>query len=361
MLTDAEIRQVIEFESPDAPVLSVYLNVDPRRRTPDKYKLALRALLEKTQDADPDDVKRVQNYIEMGYNWQGRGVIMFSCAAKDFWWAHSFLPPVEDSVMVSYRPYVRQLATLMDAYERYGVVHVTQEGARLYVFHMGNLEAAEDVAGEEIKVHKAGGWSSSRYQRHEAEQARQNLQIAAEQAEDFYRRTRTRRLILAGTEKNTARFSDLLSHRLRDMVVGHIGLGTKAGTAEIREKALELAQNAAEQEALSRADTLITLAHKGGNAVLGLAETLTAVQNGRAQHVITLADFAQPAYRYVESGYILLELSEESELGSGKLQKLPDAVDSVLRRAMSQQIGVTIVDEHDPLKDAGKIGAITRY
>ncbi|MEM7125215.1 MAG: Vms1/Ankzf1 family peptidyl-tRNA hydrolase [Chloroflexota bacterium] len=361
MLTDAEIRQAIEFESLDAPVLSVSLNVDPRRRSADKYKLALRALLDKAKGAHADDIKRIQNYIEMGYNWQGRGVIMFSCVAKDFWWAQSFLPPIEDSVMVSYRPYVRQLAALMDTYERYGVIRVTQEGAHLYAFHMGNLEAAEDVTGEEIKVHKAGGWSSSRYQRHEAELARQNLQEAAEQAEDFYRRIKTRRLIVAGTEKNTSRFQELLSHRLREMVVGQIGVDANAGLAEIREKALELAQQAAEQESVSTADKLITLARKGQNAVLGLTETLTAVQNGRAQHVITLAGFAQPAYRFVDSGYILLELTEESELGSGKLQKLPDAVDSVLRRAMSQEIGVTILDEHQALNEAGQIGAITRY
>ena len=145
------------------------------------------------------------------------------------------------------------------------------------------------------------------------------------------------------------------------MVVGQINVAGNAGIAAVRDKALELAQGAADQEAQTTADQLITIARKGGNAVLGLAETLTAVQNGRARHVVTLADFAQPAYRFVDSGFILLELSDDHELGSGKLQKLPDAVDSVLRRAMAQQIGVTILDKHQALYDAGQIGAITRY
>lgn len=361
MLTESEIREVVEFESPEHPVLSVYLNVDPHRRTAEKYKLALRGLLERAQKADTADIKRVQNYVDMEYDWQGRGLVMFSCAARGFWWVKSFLPPVEDSVMVSYRPYIRQLARLLDTYERYGVIHVQQTGAQLYVFNMGRLEAAENYQGEEVKVHKAGGRAAARYQRHEFETARQNLQDAAELAEDFYGRMQTKHLILAGTDKNIARFKELLSPRLQALVVGQIGVDTNAPAAEIREKALALALQAAKREATDMADRLVTQVRSNGHAVAGLSDTLTAVQNGRAQHVVTLANYAQPAYRFVDSGYILLDLTEESDLQSGKVQELPDAVDSVLRRALLQGIGVTLVDEHGDLAEMGQIGALTRY
>ena len=39
----------------------------------------------------------------------------------------------------------------------------------------------------------------------------------------------------------------------------------------------------------------------------------------------------------------------------------PDGVDSVLRRAMVQNIGVTVLEEHAGLAEIGKIGALTRY
>ncbi|MBX3014927.1 MAG: hypothetical protein KF832_25625 [Caldilineaceae bacterium] len=361
MLTKFDIQQVVEFENHDHPVLSVYLNVDPQQRSVESYRLALRNLLNRADKAAKADLERIQNYIEMGYNRQGRSVVMFSCAAADFWWAQSFQVPLPDKVFVFYRPYVRPLATLLDTYERYGVIHVDQEGARLYIFHMGDLESANGYFGEEVKLHRAGGWSAQQYQRQEVQQARQNLQDAAEMAEAFYRETETRRLILAGTEKNVARFKELLSHRLRAMVVGQIPAGTTASPAQIRDQAAELVQKAADDEANALTDQVITTARKGGNAILGLTETLTAVQAGRAQHVVVLADYAQPAYRFVDSGYILLEINEKSELASGKIQSLPDAVDSVLRRAMAQGIGVTILDRHPDLAAAGKIGALTRY
>lgn len=362
MNIDGEIRQAIEFESDSAnPVLSIYLNIAPNRRGAEKYRLALRNLLDQAADADPEDIGRVQNFMEMDYSPQGRGLILFSCAAKDFWWAKSYMVPVQDSVFVTRRPAVRQLATLLDTYARYGVIHIDQEGARLYVFSMGNLEAIEGYLGDAVKQHKGGGWAAARLQRHESGVVTHNFQDAAEIAEEFYRHNDTQRLILAGTEKNVARFRELLSLRLRNMVIGRIAATATATPTQISEKALSLAQQAAAETAQTMTERIVTAVHKGEPAVAGLAETLTAVQEGRALHVAVLNDFVQPAYRFVDSGYILLALENADALGSGRVQELPDAVESVLRRAMAQGIGVTIVDRHPALAKLGKIAALTRY
>ena len=115
------------------------------------------------------------------------------------------------------------------------------------------------------------------------------------------------------------------------------------------------------EKAIAIADQAITTTQRGGNAVLGLADTLTAVQHGRASHVVALASYAQPAYRFIDSGHIVLDLTEDADLQSGRVQSLPDAVESCLRRALAQNIGVTLLDQHEGLERAGKIGALTRY
>ena len=362
MYIDPDIRQALEFETDtQTPILSVYLNVSPDRRMRESYRLVLRALLEDAEGAAPEDVKRIQDYVEMGYNREGRSLIMFSCVAQDFWLAKSYMVPVEDAAYVGRRANMRQLIELMDTYTRCGVVHVEQEGVRLYLFNMGELEAVEGHVGEAVKQHKAGGWSAPRYQRHEAVVAMHNLQEGAELAEEFYRTNDTRYLLLAGTEKNVARFEDLLSHRLRSMVAGHFPVEANATPVEISEKALKLVLQAGANEAMRLADEVVTTVYKEGNAVAGLAEVLTAVQDGRAMQVIVLEDYSQPAYRFVDSGYILLDLDDAQELGSGRVQELPDAVDSVLRRALLQGIDVTILEHHDGLEKIGKIAAFTRY
>lgn len=361
MFSSSDIRTVVEFESPKHPVLSVYLNVDPSVRSPEQYKQVLRTLLSKAEKADDADIERVENFVEMGFNRRGRGLIIFSCVKADFWWEKTLSTPLADSVFVSFRPYVRQIASSLNTYSNYGVIHVDQLGARLYRFNMGELEAAEGYLGEEIRSGRGGGWAAPRYQRHEDEQARQNLQEAAELAEDFYRRSNTRHLILAGTDKNVATFKGMLSHRLRNMMLDRISVNANASAPEIQEKALAVVIKASNQDAIESADLLINRARSNERAVLGLAETLTAVQNGRAEHVIVLANYARNAWRFVDSGTILLELGEESPLQSGRVQELPDAVDSVIRHALLQEIDVTMLDAHPGLENAGKIGALTRY
>ncbi len=362
MLTDLDVRQALEFECEEHPVLSVYLNVDPHQRTAEQYKLALRGLLAEVEDQAPAEARQVRNFIETGYNWQGRGLIIFACQAKDFWWMRSLPVPVSDRAFVSFRPYVYQLAALLDTYARLGVIQVDQIGARLYLFHLGKLEAVEGYLGEEVHVHRAGGWAAARYQRHEVGTARQNLNDAAELAEAFYRKTETRRLILAGTDKNVRTFESMLSNRLRNLVIGAIPADANATPAELQRAASELAHSAATEAGKELADQVITLSHKGGNGVLGLADTLYAVQSGRAQHVVVLNGYSQPAYRYKESKYVVLNEAEATATGSTEIiEKLPDAVDSVLRRSLLYGIAVTVLDEHPELERAGKIGALTRY
>src|SRR5688572_18436721 len=128
MLIDPDIRQAFEFESDiQNPILSVYLNVDADRRSSDRYKIALRNLLSNAAGASPEDCKRIQNYVEMGYNRQGRSLAMFSCIEHDLWIAKSYMVPVEEAAYVGRRANTRQLTKLMDTYSRYGVIHIDQE------------------------------------------------------------------------------------------------------------------------------------------------------------------------------------------------------------------------------------------
>ena len=49
MFHEAELRELVEFDGQGSPVVSLYLKVDPRFRTIDEYKLALRGLFESVE------------------------------------------------------------------------------------------------------------------------------------------------------------------------------------------------------------------------------------------------------------------------------------------------------------------------
>ena len=146
------------------------------------------------------------------------------------------------------------------------------------------------------------------------------------------------------------------------MVIGDISADANATPSELQQRATDLARQASERAGDKLADAIVTAAHKGGNGVLGLADTLNAVQTGRAQHVVVLAGFSQPAFRFKNSRFVVLSQEEAQATGSSEeLENLPDAVDSVLRRSLLHGIGVTVLENHPGLAENGNIGALARY
>ncbi|HEY65364.1 MAG TPA: hypothetical protein G4O02_12420 [Caldilineae bacterium] len=359
MIDDRSIQELASFHSADAPVLSLYLNVDPHRRTREKYKLALRRLLESVADqADPEDIARVERYVDLEYNWQGKAIACFSCQAKGFWMAFPLTIPREDLAFVGERPYVKPL---MEMIGRYAVALVNREGVRLFVFHMGTLQEATEMVGEDVKRHRAGGWASKRYQSHEDETAQRNLREAAELTASFCRRYKCDHLILGGTETNVALFEELLPKALRERVVGHISIDKDALLSEITDRSAEaIARDLAQREA-QLVEHLITTAAKGGAAAVGLADTLGALYAGQLHHLVVEQGFHAPAYRCEECGYMTVEAAERCPFCGGNHVRIPDAVDSLIRHAIRQGLELTIVQDNDALHRAGHIGALLRY
>ena len=145
MFTDAELRELLELNVPES-VLSVYLNTEPSQGNADAYRLRLRNMLKEVHLLD--DVSAVENYIRTQYDWSGRSIVIFSCAAKGFFRAIPLALPIRDLVQVGDRPSVKPLANLLENYGGYGVVLVDKQGARLFSFHLGELVNTRGLGGE---------------------------------------------------------------------------------------------------------------------------------------------------------------------------------------------------------------------
>ena len=110
MFTEQDLNGLVAFRSDSSPVLSLYLNVDPTQQTKDHYRLTLRSLLKEVGgEADAKDVEAMERYFEHEYDWQGRGVALFSCHAVGFWQAFVLAVPVHNHAYVSHRPYILSL------------------------------------------------------------------------------------------------------------------------------------------------------------------------------------------------------------------------------------------------------------
>ncbi len=130
MFAENDLRELLEFKA-TGPTLSVYLNMDPSEGNADAYRLRLRNMLKEVDL--PKDVEAVENYFTTQYNWSGRSVAVFSCAADGFFRAYPFAIPVADMIQVGIRPSVKPLADLWDNYGGYGVVLVDKQARGCFI------------------------------------------------------------------------------------------------------------------------------------------------------------------------------------------------------------------------------------
>jgi peptide chain release factor subunit 1 len=154
MFSEKDLRGLLDVSTPEK-VLSVYLNTVPTEGNADAYKLRLRHLLKGVELSQ--DVMAVERYFDHTYDWSGRSVAVFSCAAENFFKAYSLAVPVPDQVYVGDQPLVNPLSELLEVYGGYGVVLVDKQGARLFFFHLGELLEQEGVLGETVRHTKHGG------------------------------------------------------------------------------------------------------------------------------------------------------------------------------------------------------------
>jgi len=365
MIREADLRELVEFDGSNSPVLSLYLNVDPRTTTTEAYRLALRNLLDSAADADPADKARIERFMDLEYDRQSRSVIFFSCQRKDFWRVFTLDVPVENAVTVARRPLVRKLVDLLNIYGHLGVVAVDKQGARFYAFHLGALEEVVGALGEDVKRHKQGGWAASRYQRHEDEAARSNLKSFVELTDRFTRQYDWRQLILAGSRSTVAQFMDMLPDHLRKRVIGTMPLELDASLLEVREKAEELARQAYADRTQALAHDLIVQASKGDMAVMGLEDTLEALQQGQVYQLLFTEDYSPPpgmVKRCQNCNYLTTAETETCPLCGGEMRVMVDPVNNIARRAIAQGAQVLVLPPENPLEKAGaSIGAFLRY
>ncbi len=296
-----EIEDLIEREArPDSRVLSVYLDTDQHNpiNLNRGFEVVFRNMLRQVVQPEDkrrqvqlkEDADRVLQFLD-NYRDTKRGLVIFSDAGGDFFRVRELAVNVHNILSWRDKPYVRPLLELIDEHERYGVVLTDREHARLFSIFLGELEEHQEVFARADVTHvKTSGTDHMRSQmniqrkadlharRHLKEVAQSMLRLAAKHEFD--------RLILAGTVEATSELEGLLAKALRVRVVRKIALAIEANTALVLEETLKIEQEVERRRESDLVEQLITAAHKKQNAVVGLEDTLLALQEWRVWQLV---------------------------------------------------------------------------
>jgi peptide chain release factor subunit 1 len=366
MLTETNLQELLGYET-SYQVLSVYLNTDPKEASADAYKLNLRSML---KDINlPSDVLAVENYFSREYDWTGRSMVVFSCAPDSFFRAYALAIPVRNQVIVSDKPHVKPLASILDYYGGYGVALVDKQGARLFSFHLGELKEQEGILGQSVRHTKHGGASAkpgvrggiTGQTRYEDELAGRNIRDVAEFAAHFFSENNVRRVLIGGTEENIALLRNQLPKSWQSLIVGTFPMSMTASKLEVLERTMQIGKEAEFRKEEQILKKLVTGAAKERGGVLNLDETLRALHDGRIQTLVIQDGYRASGYQCRGCGYITAQELPTCQFCGSKFTQIPDAVEMAVYKVMKAGGEVEVLQHEHKVDGFESIGALLRY
>jgi peptide chain release factor subunit 1 len=374
IVTPEQLLQLKALDTDGYPVLSLYMDVTPAERQGRKYLAKFKQMSRDAHERlNAEDkayrhayqalAEQVQSWLTYGYDETGRGLALFCAQDLGLWRAFRLPVAVRDRLVFADRPYVRPLVALVDEYERYAVLLVDKQTARLFVVHMGEIEEQRELLDELVPRPQAGGWSAEKHQRHHDMHVLWHVKRAAEVLERTFQARECQWLVIGGTAQPLAELRNQLSKSLKERLAGEISLPLSAGPDEVLEAVLEIERETERQVEQERVDALIGATLKGGPAVLGLADTLMALIEGRVMTLIVAPELAETGFECRNCGYLTSVEHADCPLCGQALVRQEDIVEIAVERALDQEAQVEVVrgEARSLLAQHGHIGALLRY
>jgi peptide chain release factor subunit 1 len=280
-----QLEQLERFDSAGARVLSLYLNLEPQRQATRSYRIEFKNLLKEASgtltEAERNglarEAERVTEWFDRHDQPHGLGLILFACTPRDLWLAHFVNVPVRDHLAFDVRPDIAGLLELVDDHERFGVVLVSKDKARVFTVFAGAIEEI-DVFNDSVPGRTdAGALKQSKIQRHHEMHVLWHLKKVVAHLSKLQSRRNFDRLIIMGPVEATTELQEILPHVLKTRVAALVHAEEDAGDEDILEKALEI-ERRIEADADDRlVGEVVEMAGSGARATCGADPTLEAL------------------------------------------------------------------------------------
>ncbi|HEX2118327.1 MAG TPA: hypothetical protein VHF91_04020 [Acidimicrobiales bacterium] len=370
-ISESSIRDLAGFKGEDAPVTSIYLDVDGRHRIRAlDYEQALDRLIRPLRERGNQhgresvaaDLKRIEEYVKGGIDRsRTRGLAIFACSAHDFWEVVELAVPVRDKVVVNHTPYVRELEAVVAQHERFAVLVADRQRARLFLFHQGELLEKQEQF-DMLPRHDDDGGQLGKDQvaGHAAAVAQRHLRRAAAAAFGLYQEQGFDHLILGGPDEITAGLERELHAYLRERIAARLHLDVHASDDEIRQTAEAVEAEVERAREAAMVDRLRQAVGAGSGGVTGLGPVLDALVARRVDTLLVSEGFEAPGWRCRSCGWVGTR-GRRCPLCAADMEEATDVVEEAVEEALAQACRVAICRGNADLDVLGRIGALLRY
>lgn len=369
------LHELAKFPASDLPVISVYLNTQWRdQHQRERVTTFLRHHFRLARSIEMDDDRRRQSLeadlarierwqmdlLQGNHQTSRAGIALFACQGADLWLEQPSPIPFEDEFIIANHPALRQLANLHDEFSNALVVMVDSRAARLCEVVLGGLQSETTFEAEFPGRHKQGGWAQMRYQRHVKDHMDRHHKEVAAYLTTYITANPQTHLILGGQDTIVNNFRNFLAAPVKERIIDTVQLDMQESPDAIVETAKEVIQRHEQEEEVETVNLLLNRAGQGGLAVLGIQETVAALNTGRIHKLIMHRDFQASGWSCQNCGTIGETEQTQCPLCSAPVDVVAlseEMVNGVLRADGF----VELIDPHQALADYEGIGALLRY
>jgi len=373
----------------EAPLLSMYIDVDPSKRENARKGWLVRAKNTLKDLHIPKPIETAVYGILDASRPEGKTYIVFAAEKDKRPWVKDFTFKVELPVVdlahgrVEARwgePYIAPLIYALDEYERYGVVFLNKERWRLFEAFLGEIEEVMDafneisredwrrISADSPSMRYSGPKPSSsragaavdRYARKMDAWAQRFYKNVARLTEKFVSEHDITRLILLGIPEETHFFEQYLPRPLRDKVVAHLAsLPTpQASPREVAEKIFPEIEKIERQKELELVDRI-----REQPGLWGLGPVLESLQLGRLHVIAVPWELKTMVWKCTDSGLVFADEATADELCHDKKEEV-ELRDIIVELASSYGTRVEFVRGRAAdvlLREMGGIAGLARW
>jgi peptide chain release factor subunit 1 len=272
---------------------------------------------------------------------------------------------VKNELIVDKTPHTKPLMDILDNYQRYAVLLVGKESARIFIVHLGEIVEYGEVHTPDIPgKHKKGGWfalSQNHYERHIDYHVGLHLKDVIEKFDSFISREYIGRLIIGGSDEAVSMTKGMLHKTVFDKIIGTVRVEMFAKPDEILNKVEPIVSDYEKEKETETVKNLIAKAMKNENAVLGLDNVLNALQEQKVMKLVFVKDFRMSGYSCASCGFLTAQKTGSCPYCRGDVETVDYMIDLAGEKAVQQGALIEVVSESKELLEAGGIGAFLRF
>jgi len=370
------LRELARFRAEKGCAISVYVDLDPSEApTAGDAATRINSLLheghERAESASElshdqrealrSDLARLRAFFDNEFDREGsHGIAVFSAGLDNAWRTLPLADSVPDKIAVAREFYLTPLVSLVGRGDGALVASVSRERGDVYQLRAGRLEELAHQLDETPGRHDQGGWSQARFQRHIEKLALDHFRNVADLLDRYVRRLQSPRIVVAAAEENRADFDDVISHEVRNAIVGWTHAEAHATPAELLEAARPILEEWHSEQEREAAERWREEAGRGGRATAGWADTLEAASDARVELLLFEDGADRKAWQCPHCGRVSAE-GGPCPLDGTQMEERDDGLNLAVHQTLANGGTVLALRHHQDLEPVEGIGALLRY